>query len=77
MGKEALRQEFGRMREQHPEMDSMIAQVKTTARADIILITCPECAHSVLVADNGWTAILCQGCRGTLYRDALSAKEDT
>lgn len=55
----------------------MIAQVKTTARTDIILITCPQCAHSVLVADNGWTAILCQGCKGTLYRDALSAKEDT
>jgi|6_EtaG_2_1085325.scaffolds.fasta_scaffold00431_32 ribosomal protein S27E len=53
----------------------MIAQVKSTALNGIIVITCPECDHSALVADKGWSAILCQGCRSTLFRDADSAKE--
>jgi ribosomal protein S27E len=43
----------------------------------ILELTCPGCGHFMTVRDNGWAAIACLSCKGTIYRDAQSAKEDT
>ena len=38
------------------------AKIKTLLPV-VIEIECPECGHTEQVAANGWTAIVCRGCK--------------
>ena len=44
---------------------------------DLCSIECPECKHEMTVAKDGWSAIVCLGCKAELYLKHKAPKELT
>ena len=34
----------------------------------LVTVVCPSCGHADMLADNGWTAILCRKCKREIKR---------
>jgi len=42
----------------------------------VCTVTCPGCGYSRPVSFGGWSAIVCGGCKATLYRNSASKRSD-
>ena len=42
----------------------------------VCAVTCPGCGYSRPVSFGGWSAIVCGGCKATLYRNSASERSD-
>jgi len=47
------------------------ASLEVTAD-DTIVVTCPHCGHTDVLADNGWLAWTCLECHGEIQREEVA-----
>jgi len=41
---------------------------QTVMNRCLVTVVCPSCGHADLLADNGWTAVLCRKCGREIRR---------
>jgi len=55
-----------------PNLIAKISNRRPGAEATLCTVTCPECSGCYTLTFGGWSAVVCPGCKSTLYRNRAS-----